>query len=103
MDAKTKIKASLPSRHVTERPKCAPHRSYYYAMGLTTAQIHRPFVTLFDVSKVFKKTSYVADLKPRGRYVAKDMFEAGGKIGDALHGAVAGPGGAAEKSYHADI
>src|SRR5215210_3376240 len=44
MDAKTNIKARLPSRHVTEGPARAPHRSYYYAMGLTTAQIHQPFV-----------------------------------------------------------
>jgi dihydroxy-acid dehydratase len=44
MDAKTDIKARLPSRHVTEGPARAPHRSYYYAMGLTTEQIHQPFV-----------------------------------------------------------
>src|SRR5436853_3694422 len=44
MDAKTTIKSRLPSRHVTEGPERAPHRSYYYAMGLTTAQIHQPFV-----------------------------------------------------------
>src|SRR4051794_1245170 len=44
MDAKTSIKARLPSRHVTEGPERAPHRSYYYAMGLTTEQIHQPFV-----------------------------------------------------------
>src|SRR5256885_3756876 len=44
MDAKTNIKANLPSRHVTEGPDRAPHRSYYYAMGLTRAQIHQPFV-----------------------------------------------------------
>ena len=37
-------KSKLPSRHVTEGPSRAPHRSYYYAMGLTTAQIHQPFV-----------------------------------------------------------
>lgn len=37
-------KAKLPSRHVTEGPSRAPHRSYYYAMGLTEEQIHRPFV-----------------------------------------------------------
>ena len=30
------------------------------------------------MAEVFKKTPYVADLKPGGRYVAKDMFEAGG-------------------------
>src|ERR1700694_1037749 len=44
MDAKTDLKARLPSRHVTEGPERAPHRSYYYAMGLTTEQIHQPFV-----------------------------------------------------------
>src|SRR3977135_3327674 len=44
MDAKTNIKRKLPSRHVTEGPERAPHRSYYYAMGLTTQQIHQPFV-----------------------------------------------------------
>ncbi len=42
----TKIwdKSRLPSRHVTEGPGRAPHRSYYYAMGLSEAQIHRPLV-----------------------------------------------------------
>src|SRR5690348_14124354 len=44
MDAKTSLKARLPSRHVTEGPARAPHRSYYYAMGLTKEQIHQPFV-----------------------------------------------------------
>ncbi len=44
MDAKTFDKANLPSRHVTEGPSRAPHRSYYYAMGLTRGQIHQPFV-----------------------------------------------------------
>src|SRR6202163_2148928 len=44
MDAKTNLKSRLPSRHVTEGPERAPHRSYYYAMGLTRAQIHQPFV-----------------------------------------------------------
>jgi dihydroxy-acid dehydratase len=44
MDVKGDLKARLPSRHVTEGPERAPHRSYYYAMGLTTEQIHQPFV-----------------------------------------------------------
>src|ERR1700740_2914885 len=44
MDAKTNLKARRRSRHVTEGPERAPHRSYYYAMGLTTQQIHQPFV-----------------------------------------------------------
>ncbi len=37
-------KSRLPSRHVTEGPDRAPHRSYYYAMGLTEAEIAQPFV-----------------------------------------------------------
>ena len=44
MDAKTFDKSRLPSRHVTEGPSRAPHRSYYYAMGLSQEQIHQPFV-----------------------------------------------------------
>ena len=44
MDAKTFDKSKLPSRHVTEGPTRAPHRSYYYAMGLKEHEIHRPFV-----------------------------------------------------------
>src|SRR5215469_9729424 len=54
--------------------------------GSTNAALHLPAIAhecgiefdLFDVAKVFKKTPYIADLKPGGRYVAKDMFEAGG-------------------------
>ncbi len=37
-------KSKLPSRHVTQGPSRAPHRSYYYAMGLNEEQINRPFV-----------------------------------------------------------
>ena len=44
MDAKTDLKSRLPSRHATEGADRAPHRAFYYAMGLTTEQIHQPFV-----------------------------------------------------------
>ncbi|MDA0962813.1 MAG: dihydroxy-acid dehydratase [Proteobacteria bacterium] len=37
-------KSKLPSRHVTEGPERAPHRSYYYAMGMTEAEIHQPLI-----------------------------------------------------------
>ncbi len=37
-------KSNLPSRHVSVGPERAPHRSYYYAMGLTAEEIARPFV-----------------------------------------------------------
>jgi len=54
--------------------------------GSTNAALHLPAIAhecgidfdLFDVAEVFKRTPYIADLKPSGRYVAKDMFEAGG-------------------------
>jgi dihydroxy-acid dehydratase len=44
MDARTINKSKLPSRHVTVGPERAPHRSYLYAMGLTTEQINQPLV-----------------------------------------------------------
>ncbi len=37
-------KSKLPSRHVTEGPERAPHRSFYHAMGMTEADIHRPLI-----------------------------------------------------------
>jgi dihydroxy-acid dehydratase len=54
--------------------------------GSTNAALHLPAIAhecgikfdLFDVARIFKKTPYIADLKPGGKYVAKDMFEAGG-------------------------
>ena len=44
MDARTFDKSKLPSRHVSVGPERAPHRSYYYAMGLTQEDIDKPFV-----------------------------------------------------------
>ncbi len=54
--------------------------------GSTNAALHLPAMAhecgikfdLFDVAEIFKRTPYVADLKPGGKYVAKDMFEIGG-------------------------
>ncbi|NDU99518.1 dihydroxy-acid dehydratase [Pseudoroseicyclus tamaricis] len=37
-------KSRLPSRHVTEGPARAPHRSYYYAMGMSEQEIAQPLV-----------------------------------------------------------
>jgi dihydroxy-acid dehydratase len=37
-------KSNLPSRHVTEGPARAPHRSYYYAMGISEEEIAQPFI-----------------------------------------------------------
>ena len=54
--------------------------------GSTNAGLHLPALAaecgisfdLHDVAEVFKRTPYIADLKPGGRYVAKDMFDIGG-------------------------
>lgn len=54
--------------------------------GSTNAALHLPAMAnecgidfdLFDVAEIFKSTPYIADLKPGGRYVAKDMHDAGG-------------------------
>ena len=37
-------KSKLPSRHVTEGPSRAPHRSYFYAMGISEDEIAQPFI-----------------------------------------------------------
>ena len=37
-------KSKLPSRYVSIGPESAPHRSYYYAMGMTESEINQPFV-----------------------------------------------------------
>jgi dihydroxy-acid dehydratase len=44
MSETTWDKSRLPSRHSTVGPDRAPHRSYYYAMGLTSGEIAQPFV-----------------------------------------------------------
>ncbi len=54
--------------------------------GSTNAALHIPALaneigidfSLFDVAKIFKDTPYIADLKPGGRYLAKDLYEIGG-------------------------
>jgi dihydroxy-acid dehydratase len=54
--------------------------------GSTNGALHLPAMAheaglefdLFDVANIFKTTPYMADLKPGGNYVAKDMYEAGG-------------------------
>ena len=77
MDAKTNLKARLPSRHVTEGPARQAQGGSIRAALHLLASAHECGIafTLFDAAEVFKKTPYIADLKPGGRYVAKDMVE----------------------------
>ena len=54
--------------------------------GSTNAALHLPAMAneagidfdLFDVAAIFKSTPYIADLSPSGKYVARDLYEAGG-------------------------
>jgi len=54
--------------------------------GSTNAALHLPAManeagiefTLFHVAEIFKRTPYITDLKPGGRYVARDLYDAGG-------------------------
>ena len=54
--------------------------------GSTNAALHLPAIAnecgidfdVFAIGKIFQKTPYLADMKPGGNYVAKDLYEAGG-------------------------
>ncbi len=54
--------------------------------GSTNAVLHLPAIAhecgidfdIFEVGKIFARTPYIADMKPGGKYVAKDLYEAGG-------------------------
>jgi dihydroxy-acid dehydratase len=81
------IKSGLRPRDIVTRKALENAAAVVAASGgSTNAALHLPAIAhecgiefdLFDVAEIFKKTPYIADLKPGGRYVAKDMFEAGG-------------------------
>ena len=54
--------------------------------GSTNAALHLPALAneigidfdLLDVAEIFKETPYIVDLKPGGKYLAKDLHEIGG-------------------------
>jgi len=56
------------------------------AGGSTNAGLHLPAIAheagidfdLHEVGEIFKRTPYIADLKPGGRYVMKDLHDVGG-------------------------
>src|SRR5262245_53957374 len=81
------IKSGLRPRDIVTRKALENAAAVVSASGgSTNAALHLPAIAhecgltfdLFDVAEVFKRTPYIADLKPGGRFVAKDMFEAGG-------------------------
>ena len=95
--------------------------------GSTNAGLHLPALaheagirfTMEDVVEIMRRTPYIADLKPSGKYVALDVraawtprktdYNAGAiwkyaqLVGPAYLGAVTHPGGEAETHCYADI
>ncbi len=87
--------------------------------GSTNAALHLPAIAneagiefdLHDVAEIFKRTPYIADLKPAGKYVAKDLYEVGGVQvvikelldGGFLHGDALTVTGKTIAENHADV
>ncbi len=81
------IEAGLRPRDVVTRDALENAAAVVAATGgSTNAGLHLPAIAheagidfdLAAVTEVFKRTPYIADLKPGGRYVAKDLYDAGG-------------------------
>ena len=81
------VRANLRQRDILTRKAFENAATVVAASGgSTNAGLHLPALAsecgidfdLHDVAEIFKKTPYIADLKPGGRYVARDMFEIGG-------------------------
>lgn len=75
-----------PRDIVTERSFENAARIVAASGGSTNAALHLPAMAhecgitldLHDVAEIFRSTPYIADLKPAGRYVAKDLYDIGG-------------------------
>jgi len=81
------VRANLRPRDILTRKAFENAATVVAASGgSTNAGLHLPALAsecgidfdLHDVAEIFKTTPYIADLKPGGRYVARDMFEIGG-------------------------
>jgi len=81
------LKKNIRPRNIVTRKSLENAATIVAATGgSTNAALHLPALAneigikfdLMDVAKIFKKTPYLADLKPGGKYVAKDMWKAGG-------------------------
>jgi dihydroxy-acid dehydratase len=69
-------KSRLPSRHVSVGPERAPHRSYYYAMGMTEEEIARPFVAIASAGNDSAPCNTALD--PQADVCRQGVIEAGG-------------------------
>jgi len=81
------IKNNLRPRDIVTRKSFENAAAIVAATGgSTNAALHLPAMAnecgidfdIFDVGKIFERTPYIADLKPGGKYVAKDLFDIGG-------------------------
>jgi dihydroxy-acid dehydratase len=79
-------KGIRPRKLVTRRALENAARVVACTGGSTNAALHLPAIAhecgidfdLHEVARIFRETPYIADLKPGGKYVAKDLFEIGG-------------------------
>ncbi len=81
------IKLGLRPRDIVTRKSLENAAAVVAATGgSTNAALHLPAIAneagiafdLFDVAEIFRRTPYIADLKPGGKYVAKDLYDIGG-------------------------
>jgi dihydroxy-acid dehydratase len=81
------IKSGLKPRDILTRKSFENAATIVAATGgSTNAALHLPAMAhemgikfdIHDVGEIFKKTPYIADLKPGGKYVAKDLYDIGG-------------------------
>ncbi len=81
------LRSSIRPRDIVTRQSLENAAAVVAATGgSTNAALHLPAIAnecgidfdLHDVGEIFQKTPYIADLKPGGKYVAKDMYHAGG-------------------------
>ena len=81
------IKNNLRPRDIVTRKSFENAAAIVAATGgSTNAALHLPAMAnecgidfdIFDVGEIFERTPYIADLKPGGKYVAKDLFDIGG-------------------------
>ena len=72
-------KSKMPSRHITEGPKSAAHRAFFYAMGVSHEAMSKPIVGV--AATTWNETA----------------------PGPAYTGAVTHPGASEEKSCYTDI
>ena len=114
------IKANIRPRDIVTR-KALENAAVVVAAsgGSTNAGLHLPAIaheagidfSLDDVCEIFKRTPYIADLKPGGKYVAKDLFDIGGipvlikalLDGGYLHGDTLTVTGRTLAENHADV